>query len=200
MPGCESVADTRLLAEGRVLPASQLPPLWSICVQEGGGGPSGVPQPSTHSSAGHSRAHPAGSPPWGRLETLPRGPLLLTTDAPGAHPTGSASPSGTRPPWPALVRSVPEPGCRGPRGASVHCTCHRVPSTQLVSCLTVWTRRRSTEAQAWAQRVPGPFLLRAHVNMYISQAWASGEGLPQARFSCADLYNYLFKGTWIIMK
>lgn len=44
VPGCKSVADTRLLAEGQVLPASQLPPLWSICVQEGGGslwGPTG---------------------------------------------------------------------------------------------------------------------------------------------------------------
>lgn len=116
-------------------PTPQLPAPW-LHLFPGGWRSLRVPKASVHSSVGILRESAlAGSPPWGRLETSPAAPAANCRQPPGAHSTGSAPPSETsRLPWPALVRPVPELGCRA-CGASANCTCHRVPSTQLVSCL-----------------------------------------------------------------
>lgn len=162
----------------------------------------------------NTRSAWAGSPPRGRLD---RPPCRPAADRGRARPLlAPRSHCRLRPsPWDSSAAPCPGPGgAGGPAGASVNCTCHRVPSTQLVSCLPLCGSGAGARSalppppsvsRARAQRVPGPppptSPLRARVNMYISQARASGvEGAAPAHFSCADLYNYLFKGTWIIME
>lgn len=185
---------------GQLLPAPRHPPLGpSVQVVVPPSGPTGF--------------HPAADEEGARLPST----AILGGAAPMTHPSGPAADHRLAH-WRlagsphhglcfCLWDSPPRPALVGTREASVNCTCHRVPSTQLVSCPPLWTWQRSATVPSLLRpQVPSagcagprsPFP-RARVNMYISQARASG-GLPRARFSCADLYNYLFKGTWIRMK
>lgn len=128
---------------------------------------------------------------------------------PGARTAGSAPPSGTCPPHPAPAGPGLGLGGQGPCGASLNCTCHRVPSTQLVSCLplcgsgdgapSALPPPSSFPERRLGSAGPGPLPSKGPCK-YVHFSGQGQWGAAPAHFSCADLYNYLFKGTWIIMK
>ncbi|CAI9172517.1 unnamed protein product [Rangifer tarandus platyrhynchus] len=131
LPALKSAAGA---AAGGVVRLSRQP-TQSLCVQEGRS-PLGPLLPGTCEPA------LAGSPPWGRLETLPSDPVLL---------------SGR--PW--RVPTVARPGRAHPRarvqGAPGPLSIVRVTECLQPACLwpaTVWARRRAPRPEP-AQRVPG---------------------------------------------
>lgn len=125
------------------------PPLWSICVQVSRGPAewSGIcpaageegPRPLLHSNTQSSPMQ--GAHNGAALMTLPSGPLLLTMGhlrppplCRALIPQAPLLPLGITHyalPWSGPAQAQ---GTGGPRGP-LNCTCHRVPSTQLVSCL-----------------------------------------------------------------
>lgn len=165
--------------------------------------PTRGPRPPLHSST--RRAHPneQGTFYKAALMTSRSGPLPLTMGPPLVPPPGCSHHGlclslQDSPAMPCPCRASCRPGAQGALGP-LNCTCHRVPSTQLVSCChcvdpamgRLIAPSPPSVSTALALWVPGPSLLRAHVNMYISQARAS-RGLPQPVFhalTCTIIFS-----------
>lgn len=123
------------------------------------------------------------SPLWGRLADPPqRNPAANHGPTFWRLPPGLCFSLQKLPTMPSSGQGQLRPRVQGASWGSLNCTCHRVPSTQLVSCLPLCGSGdgapqcplSTLSFHSAGSAGPGSSFVRAHVNMYILRLGLAG--------------------------